>query len=1095
MPKRITLCALILLALCAFFAVDKAKAQTVWGISGFDYDQTSRQLYGYHATELDYYAWLYYDAYVEGFIYNRFGSELDYDDDLDTTGLAEAFTQTGYAPGETYYVISDHYVGAYYYQEAPGGGGIQYWNPFGFGFSGPSGGYGGLFGFSPGPEVFTYYQLYYLGWTGWEIIFAGEPHIDQMVPTSAPLGISIEVNFNGTNFGVSPSINVGGSGVTVESISFSTDTRITAIFRIADNASVGNHSVSVSSNGYISNSVNLFVGDRTPQINSINPSSGDAGQAVPVTISGLGFGSAPTVNVTGGIGVSITSRNDTQINANFSIPSNATPGAHQVTVTSNGVGGSGFTSGGGSSGTSNPVNFTVNALAAPRIINYSPQSAPLGSNIEINITGQNFGTNRTVQISGQGVTVTGYTAVSDPDHQIVASVSIAENAQPGNRSITVVAGGLTSNAVNFQVGDRTPQITGINPGSGVKGTTPNVVLTGKGFGTNPTLQISGTGVNIIIDSATDTQINARFAISGIAEELPRTVTLTSRGVSGNGFMQTQGTSPNATANFGIDSARVKINSADKRFAPSAERLNVTYTITPPNFNAPNAKLEIFKKGDSTNPLFQDTSIPTTGSNVPYVQNGTPGWDGKANRGQDSDKFVGPGEYTVRVTIGTDSNFSGVTQTAFQDFKIEFHSLETTPSFKSNYNMVKPAPSPTPPTEIPTEIKATVKLKNKAGDGVATAVPFKLHWSFTDPDDTASGTVVDQNGDGNANGNDNAPIAKNGKRGTGSTMWKAVNGTTTNVDQAGQTAISDVIVASGSDMGTAKIVFLSSVIAGDNYKLKLEIKTTGGSVVKTEEFERWSVRKRLEFSNLYKLKNGVDVKSVASEANVDPAFSGTGYTDYIAGTTTNVPEANSPEFIGQLLSPTPSTDPNPELPTQQQLTNYQSTNITVKATAKAEIEIRARRWYERNYATFGAAMISYAQGLSAPDFSIIGARYPHPKLDGRSSSGGTNHYPAGIEIIGVDNDLHDPDGDWGEMHGGKIQNWAYIFLNSRPEERRIIAARHEVGHASDHWPFGPGDHAAAGLMHPAADPSLPDYPYGNPEFDEESILRLRGWKRP
>ena len=190
-----------------------------------------------------------------------------------------------------------------------------------------------MFGFSPGPEVYTTYQLYYLGWTGWEIIFAGEPHIDQMIPTSAPLGVSIEVNFSGSNFGLNPTINVGGSGVTVESITFTTDTRITAIFRIADNASTGNHSVSVTSNGSTSNSVNLMVGDRTPQITSINPSSGNAGDIVPVTISGFGFGSNASVNVSG-INVTVTSRGEQQITANFSIPSTATPGNHQVTVTS-----------------------------------------------------------------------------------------------------------------------------------------------------------------------------------------------------------------------------------------------------------------------------------------------------------------------------------------------------------------------------------------------------------------------------------------------------------------------------------------------------------------------------------------------------------------------------------------------------------------------------------------------------------------------------------------------------------------------------------------------------------------------------------------
>ena len=414
-----------------------------------------------------------------------------------------------------------------------------------------------------------------------------------------------------------------------------------------------------------------------------------------------------------------------------------------------------------------------------------------------------------MQISGQGVTVTGYTAVSDPDHQIVASVSIAENAETGNHSITVVAGGLTSNSVNFQVGDRSPSIDTITPPSGIRGTTREVVLTGHGFGTSPTLQISGTGVNITINSATDSRIVATFSISGLAEELTRTVTLISRGVNGNGFVQTPGASQNAQKNFGIESARVKINSLDKRFAPSVERLNITYSITPSGYSAPVGKLEIFKKGDSTNPIFRDTSIATGGTNVPYSQNGQAGWDGVANMGQESGRFMGPenSPYLVRITIAADATFA-TTQMAEKSFAIEFHSVETTPNYKNELNIIKPIPAPSP-EEIAKEITAVIKLKNKAGAGVATQVPFKLHWSFKDPDDTASKTGIDTDDQGD----DNAPAENHGKRittatppGTISIMWKAVAGTTTAVDPAGQTAISDSIVTAGPDQGSAKISF-------------------------------------------------------------------------------------------------------------------------------------------------------------------------------------------------------------------------------------------------------------------------------------------------
>ena len=57
----------------------------------------------------------------------------------------------------------------------------------------------------------------------------------------------------------------------------------------------------------------------------------------------------------------------------------------------------------------------------------------------------------------------------------------------------------------------------------------------------------------------------------------------------------------------------------------------------------------------------------------------------------------------------------------------------------------------------------------------------------------------------------------------------------------------------------------------------------------------------------------------------------------------------------------------------------------------------------------------------------------------------------------------------------------------------MAARHEVGHVSDHTPFGgaAGDHASSGLMHPTANQNN-TFPFGDGNFNDSSILHLRGW---
>src|SRR5690606_7553347 len=104
-------------------------------------------------------------------------------------------------------------------------------------------------------------------------------------------------------------------------------------------------------------------------------------------------------------------------------------------------------------------------------------------------------------------------------------------------------------------------------------------------------------------------------------------------------------------------------------------------------------------------------------------------------------------------------------------------------------------------------------------------------------------------------------------------------------------------------------------------------------------------------------------------------------------------------------------------------------------------------------------------------------------------------PAGRAVAGYTPDLKDPDGDWREVQGfeDSATGNAWIFKNNKSSNnRQVIVVRHEVGHASDHVQFGiNSDHATSGLMHPNADQQNDD---GSGEFSDDSILRLRGWRR-
>jgi hypothetical protein len=91
-----------------------------------------------------------------------------------------------------------------------------------------------------------------------------------------------------------------------------------------------------------------------------------------------------------------------------------------------------------------------------------------------------------VSVSGSGITVGAVTVSSDTS--LTANFTIASNAAPGNRNVTVANDGGSSAPVPFAVsipGTPPPTLTSINPSSGATGTSVTVTFTGKNFDTKP----------------------------------------------------------------------------------------------------------------------------------------------------------------------------------------------------------------------------------------------------------------------------------------------------------------------------------------------------------------------------------------------------------------------------------------------------------------------------------------------------------------------------------------------------------------------------------------------------------------------------------
>lgn len=173
-----TICAFVFAALCLCILPQQARAQYAYGTSAIGYDDTTKEVFGYSSTELDYYAAYYYDPYVEGFMYDQYNSsaiDSGYNRGFAYYWPAEVGTYHWPAqPNTEYDVISDHYVIAawstsvqicdYYYFS---GCWADYWyDAWGYGFLG-GGYYGAPWGWGGNwYGGFVPERTFYLGSTG-----------------------------------------------------------------------------------------------------------------------------------------------------------------------------------------------------------------------------------------------------------------------------------------------------------------------------------------------------------------------------------------------------------------------------------------------------------------------------------------------------------------------------------------------------------------------------------------------------------------------------------------------------------------------------------------------------------------------------------------------------------------------------------------------------------------------------------------------------------------------------------------------------------------------------------------------------------------
>ena len=273
------------------------------------------------------------------------------------------------------------------------------------------------------------------------------PNITSLSPNSGAVGASVTIS--GTNFGASQ----GTSTVTFNGTLATPTSWTTSSIAVPVPAGATTGSVVVTVGGIASNGVSFNILP-TPTITSLTPASGAIG--TPVTIAGTNFGgSQGTSTVTfNGLTATPTSWSATSIAA--PVPNGATTG--NVVVTVNGVASNGF-------------SFSVTSTA-PSITSLNPVSGPVGTSVAI--AGVNFGATQgtsTVTFNGIAATPTAWGATN-------IAAPVPAGATTGNVVVTV--GGQISNGLSFTVTIPAPNITSLNPTSGVVGT--SVAIAGANFG-------------------------------------------------------------------------------------------------------------------------------------------------------------------------------------------------------------------------------------------------------------------------------------------------------------------------------------------------------------------------------------------------------------------------------------------------------------------------------------------------------------------------------------------------------------------------------------------------------------------------------------
>ncbi|WP_263376654.1 Ig-like domain-containing protein [Granulicella aggregans] len=348
--------------------------------------------------------------------------------------------------------------------------------------------------------------------TGGFSVLAGLPALSSAMPGTAQAGATANVVVTGafTNFQQGSTTVSFGAGVTVNSVTVSSSTQLSANVTVDPNATVGSRDIAVTTGTQtVVLSGGFTVTPGTPVVTVINPNIGVPGSVVSVTINGLytnwdpgttkvAFGPGITVGsgVAGGAGP-VASGSANSIVVNLSIDPAAALGPRDVTITT------------GSEVETVAAGFTVQAttVTPPTVISVSPagNAVAVSTNSSVYAVFSQPMDRTTITTSNVLLYLT-----SNPGGNIAVPGSVSVDASGRELTFTPAAALAVNASYYFVITNGVADASGnalgyytsyFYTGFSASTTSPTVVLA------NPPVGAGGIGTNVSIQVEFSAQMN------------------------------------------------------------------------------------------------------------------------------------------------------------------------------------------------------------------------------------------------------------------------------------------------------------------------------------------------------------------------------------------------------------------------------------------------------------------------------------------------------------------------------------------------------------------------------------------------------------